>query len=102
MNWKILEIHSSNDLIVSARYFCSATDQINTVETEGWWNFNEPTLKTPFSDVTEEMVIEWVKAETTKDGANMIESRLTEQLTALEAQKKVIAPWLPQIFTPEI
>jgi len=101
-NWKILEVHAENDLIVSARYFCSANENDNTIETEGWWYFNEPSVKTPFNQVTEAMVIEWVKAETMKDGFNMIEARLSEQLQATEKEKKVTAPWLPQVFTVQL
>ena len=43
--WKILEIQADGDLITGARYFCSK----NGVETEGWWNFAEPALNTPFA-----------------------------------------------------
>jgi hypothetical protein len=101
-NWKILEIQAQNDLIVAARYFCSAFDDVNTVETEGWWNFQEPKLEIDFPNVTEEMVVDWVKNQTVQNGKNMVESRLNEQLTELAKRKKVVAPWLPQVFTPEI
>ena len=90
--WKILEIQSENDLITSARYFCSK----NGVETEGWWKFDQPKLNIPFADVTEEMVIEWVTAEI----GTQVESRLDEQ--AMATKQVVVAPWLPQVFTPSI
>jgi hypothetical protein len=90
--WKILEIQADGDLITGARYFCSK----NGVETEGWWKFAEPALNTPFSDVTEEMVIGWVTA----DIGAQVESRLDEQ--AAKMQRIVVAPWLPQVFTPSI
>lgn len=96
--WKILEIQADGDLITAARYFCTESKGDNTVETEGWWHFAEPALTTPFADVTEEKVIEWV---TDAIGAQ-VKTRLDEQLATLEAQKKVPAPWLPQIFTPEV
>ena len=70
------------------------------MQTEGNWWFANPTLKVPFSDVTEEMVASWIEQETMKDGVNLIKSRLEEQLNVLNSQKTVIAPWLPQVFTP--
>ena len=90
--WKILEIQADGDLITGARYFCSK----NGVETEGWWKFAEPALNIPFSDVTEEMVIGWVTA----DIGAQVEARLDEQATV--KQQVVVAPWLPQVFTPSI
>jgi hypothetical protein len=90
--WKILEIQADGDLITGARYFCAK----NGVETEGSWKFSEPVLTTPFADVTEEMVIGWV----TRDIGAQVESRLDEQ--AASVTKTVVAPWLPQVFTPSI
>lgn len=90
--WKILEIQADGDLITGARYFCAK----NGVETEGWWNFAEPVLNIPFADVTEEIVIAWV----TRDIGVQVQARLDEQ--AAVTQKTVVAPWLPQVFTPSI
>lgn len=96
--WKILEIKADGELITAARYFCSEVKGDHTVETEGWWHFAEPKLTIPFADVVEETVIEWV---TDAIGAQ-VKARLDEQLATLESQKKVIAPWLPQVFTPDL
>ena len=90
--WKILEIQADGDLITGARYFCVK----NSVETEGWWKFAEPKLTVPFADVTEEMVIGWVTA----DIGAQVEARLDAQAAA--TQRVVVAPWLPQVFTPSI
>ena len=90
--WKILDIEANGDLITGARYFCAK----NGVETEGWWNFAEPVLNIPFSDVTEEIVIAWV----TRDIGVQVQARLDEQ--AATVAKTVVAPWLPQVFTPSI
>lgn len=94
--WKILEIHAENELIIAARYHCTIKAEDNEVATEGWWHFSEPTLRTPFSEISENMVIDWIKAET----MGKIEGRLTEQLQSVS--KKVHAPWLPQIFNPSL
>ena len=90
--WKILEIQADGDLITGARYFCVK----NGVETEGWWKFAEPKLTVPFADVTEEIVIAWV----TRDIGVQVQARLDEQAAA--TQRVVVAPWLPQVFTPSI
>ena len=101
MQWKISEIYGDGELITHVRYHASVTDE-HTVETEGHRYFNEPQLKIPFADVTEEMLISWVIAEATKDGVNTIEARLREQLKALSGEKKMVAPWMPQIITVSV
>lgn len=101
--WKILGIDSPDgELITRARYFATVSDKDLVVETEGYWTFREPKLNVQFVDVTEDMIVAWVQAETTQDGANMIEKRLNEQLDALKKQRVTPLPWAPQVFTPEI
>lgn len=98
-NWKILGIKSNGELITEARYFASAFDKDQTVETEGNWFFREPKLVVPFAEVTENMVIQWIKSEILQDGVNMIEKRLADQLEIKD--KETPLPWRPQVFTPE-
>ena len=98
--WKILEISANKEIITHAKYNVSASDEDNLVETEGNWWFQNPVLNTPFADVTEDMVASWIKKETIKDGINLIESRLEEQLIALKSNEFTVAPWLPQVFVP--
>lgn len=80
----------------------SMTDGENIVNTEGNWTFQEPSLKVSFADVTEDMVCDWIKNQAVKDGKSLIESRLAEQLATLKSQQKTVAPWLPQVFTPNL
>jgi len=98
--WSILDISAKNGLITHSKYKVSLFDQDQTVETEGNWWFNGTEAKVPFDQVTEEMVASWIEQETMKDGINLIKSRLEEQLNELNKQETVIAPWLPQVFTP--
>lgn len=101
--WKILGITSNDDgLITEARYHVSIEKKKHKVESEGNCFFKEPQLVIPFDQVTEQNVIEWIKEETTQDGKNSVELRLNEQLEALAAQRTTVAPWMPQIFTPNI
>ena len=46
------------------------------------------------------MVAELIEKETMRDGVNIIKSRLEEQINALKNNDTVVAPWLPQVFTP--
>ena len=100
ITWKILEISAENGLITHAKYFVTASEDDKKVETEGNWWFNGTEEKVPFDQVTEEMVAFWIEQETMKDGINLIKSRLEEQLNELNKQDSVVAPWLPQVFTP--
>ena len=101
ITWKISEISAENGLITHAKYFVTASEDDKKVETEGNWWFQNPEIKVPFEKVTEQMVANWIEAETMKDGVNIVTSRLQEQLKSLE-KKAVIPPWMPQVFTPNI
>jgi hypothetical protein len=98
--WSILSITSENGVITSAQYQIKATDEVNIVETEGNWTFDKFTCDTPFAEVTEKMVVDWIKEGATVHGKNVIESRLEEQLASLRA-KSVAPPWKPPVFTLE-
>lgn len=98
--WSILNITSENEVITTAQYRIKATDEVNIVETEGNWTFDKFTCNTPFAEVTEEMVIDWIKEGATVHGKNVIELRLEEQLASLKT-KSVAPPWKPPVFTLE-
>ena len=99
-NWKILEISAKNGVITHARYHVIATQNNKSVETEGNWYFDCSNVKIEFDQVTEEMVANWIEQEAQKDGKCHITACLEEQLKAL--QNKVVPPWMPQVFKPEI
>jgi len=100
--WKIEELTAQDGLITHAKYRCTVSENGQSVSTEGNWWFNEPKIKVPFEQVSEEMVAGWIEQEAVKDGVCHIKSRLEQQLKALEAHKPVVAPWLPQVFKPEL
>lgn len=100
--WKILEIGAKDEIIESARYFVSATDGINTVETEGSCNIPNKGILLFFNQVTEDDVIDWVKKEIMQKGQNPIELRLQEQLEVLKNQQKTKAPWVKSVYKPTL
>ena len=99
--WKIHDLDATDGLITNVKYSVVAREIDTVVETEGYWKFGDPVLRKPFEQVTEEDVIAWVKSDSMQNSVNIIESRLEEQVVALEKQK-VIPPWLPQVFTPNL
>ncbi len=99
--WKILDISVEGEAITHAKYHVLATDDTNTVETEGNWEFDKFSVKTPYAEVTENQVISRIKEGATQYGQNVIESRLEEQLALLGKTKSVVPPWKPPVFTLE-
>ena len=100
--WKILEVFAQDEVITGARYHLVGTEDDLSVETEGNWFFDCPTAKVPFLEVTEEMIVGWIEADAVKDGENHIKQGIKNQLEALKSHKPVPAPWMPQVFKPEI
>jgi hypothetical protein len=99
----ILDIPGQGNVIKSAKYWCEIEEDGLRVETEGFWKFRDPEgAVIPYEEVTEQMVIDWINHEAIRDGKNLITSRLEEQLAALQDQTPVVAPWLPQVYTPNI
>jgi len=100
--WKILELSANEGQITSAKYHCTVSEEGLSVETEGNWKFDVSEKSVPFEEVTEKLVVKWIEDSSVVDGKCVIKSRLVEQLQALQKQNVVVAPWLPQIFTPNI
>jgi len=73
--WKILDIAADGELVTSAKYHATLKEDENIIETEGNWTFSDKILKTPFSKITEEMVIDWIKNESMQDCQNIIEAQ---------------------------
>ena len=78
--WKILELYATDGVITSAKYHCAVSEEDNTVETEGYWDFPESGT-VPFDQVTEEMVMGWIEEASIKDGKSVIKSRLEKQVS---------------------
>ena len=96
--WKIEGVKENDGLITQAKYHCRASKKDLWVATEGTWFFKNTKLTVPYANVTEEMVIDWIKSEDN----GVIETRLAEQVANLAAQQEMSLPWAPQVFTPKI
>ncbi len=96
--WKIEGVKDNDGLIIQAKYHCRAEQKGLWVATEGTWFFKDAKLKVPYADVTEAMVIGWIKSEDN----GVIEARLAEQMANLAKDSAMSLPWSPQVFTPEL
>jgi hypothetical protein len=95
LKWSIIEMNAIEGVIKSVKYFAELSKNGKTVASEGYWYF-EQDGGIPISALTEENVIEWVRQATMKDGQNMVETRLIEQLEAIT--EPVNLPWKPAVF----
>ena len=95
LKWSITELNAIEGVVKSVKYLATLSDNDQMVESEGYWYFDE-SGGNPIESLTEEAVIEWVRQATMKDGQNMVEARLLEQLAAIS--EPVHLPWKPAKF----
>ena len=100
--WKILEVFAKDGIITGCKYHLTGSEGDLSVETEGNYYFNEPSEKVPFLEVTEQTIVDWLEQEAIRDGKNHIKEGIEKQIEALKSNKPTPAPWLPQVFKPEI
>lgn len=96
--WKILELKGDEKAIVQAKYHLALIEDDLRIETEGYWDFDAKQATVPTSQVTEEMVTNWIDQGTTQNGVSSIKSRLLEQLEAVKKQQEIALPWKPPTF----
>ena len=96
--WKILELKGNEKAIIQAKYLVSLIEDDLTIQTEGYWDFDPEKATIPTSQVTEQMVANWIDEGTTQDGVSSIKSRLLEQLEAVKKQQEIALPWKPPTF----
>jgi hypothetical protein len=96
--WKISELKGDDQAIIQAKYHVSLIEDDLRIETEGYWDFDSTKATVPTSQVTEEMVANWIDVGTTQDGISSIKSRLLEQLESVKKEQKIALPWKPPTF----
>jgi len=94
--WKILETVIDDGVLKAVKYRCKASDDQNTVETEGNWRMR--TAHTVDAETSEHLVAHWVDLDATQDGKHLIKYRLQEQLDALKSQVSTKPPWAVDTF----
>lgn len=96
--WKILELKGDDKAIFQAKYLISLVEDDLRIETEGYFDFDPSNASVPTSQVTEEMVANWIDEGTTQNGVSSIKSRLLEQLESVKKQQEIALPWKPPTF----
>ena len=91
--WKILDILGKDDLISQVKYHLKATDNENTVATEGYWDFPSEANKRAFQGMLEIDVIRWLEEESVQNGVSVIKSNLENQLANLSKTASISKPW---------
>jgi len=94
--FKILETVIIDGILKSVKYWCKATDDQNSVETEGYWKMR--TIYVMNDDISEHQVIHWLDLDTTENGKHLIKYRLQEQLDALSSEITTKPPWAVDTF----
>jgi len=93
---KILETLIIDEVLKSVKYWCKATNDKHSVETEGNWKMLTPHIVD--EDTTEHQVSHWLDLDATQDGKHLIKYRLQEQLDALSSAATTKLPWAVDTF----
>jgi hypothetical protein len=94
--WSILETVINDGVLQAVKYSCKATDNQNTVETEGNWKMLNPHIVD--ENTTEHQVIHWLDLDVTQNDKHLIKYRLQEQLDALSSTVTTKPPWAVDTF----
>lgn len=97
--WNITDATNIDGLITSVSYLVTLIDESDQIESEGHWVFDCPSLKTPYSQVTKEMIVQWIENASAIDGVSSIKSNLEKQLNAVKAKQRTGLPWIVGTFT---
>jgi hypothetical protein len=94
--WAIanLERETADGFVFTAHYTISAKSAAYSAGAYGSIGFERPDNLVPYSDITEEMVVEWVKDALTEEKVEQIEDALQSQLDEQAAPTKAAGvPW---------
>jgi len=94
--WKIanLERETEDGFVFTAHYTVNASDGVYTSGAYGSLGFERPDNLVPFSQLTEELVVSWVKEKFGEEKVTEIESALQAQLDEQKHPSKAAGvPW---------
>lgn len=94
--FKILETVIIDGILKSVKYWCKATKDQNSVETEGNWKMR--TMYITDENLSESQVIHWLDLDAIENDKHLIKYRLQEQLDALSSEVKTKPPWAVETF----
>ena len=95
-NWAIanLEHETADGFVYVAHYTISAKNTAYSASAYGSIGFERPDSLIPYSDITEKMVVEWVKDALTEEKVEQIEEALQAQLDEQAAPTRAAGvPW---------
>jgi len=94
--WKIsqLERETQDGFVYTAHYTVDAKDDTYSAGAYGSIGFERPDDLIPFADLTEDLVVEWVKAALTEEKVTDVEAALQSQIDEQRAPSKAAGlPW---------
>jgi hypothetical protein len=94
--WKIaqLERETQDGFVFTAHYTVDAKDDAYSAGAYGSIGFERPENLVSFADLTEELVVEWVKSALTEEKVSDVEAALQSQLDEQRSPSKASGlPW---------
>ena len=94
--WKIeqLERETADGYVFTAHYTVEASDEAYKAGAYGSIGFEKPETLVPYADLTEEIVLGWVKAQLTAEKVEEVEKALQAQLDEQKTPTKATGtPW---------
>ena len=94
--WKItqLERETADGYVFVAHYTVEASDETYKAGAYGSIGFERPETLIPYADLTEEIVVGWVKDKLTEENVAQVEAQLQAQLDEQKTPTKASGmPW---------
>lgn len=94
--WSVsqLDRETADGFVFTAHYRVDASDDAYQSGAYGSISFERPESLIPYADITEEMVIEWVKEKLTAEKVTEVEAALQAQIDEQRAPSKATGvPW---------
>jgi hypothetical protein len=89
-------MYGDSKVINEIKYFVIATDDQNSIESEGYWTFKNPVKL--FEDMSETNVVNALEADTIQGDVCVIKSGLESQLVSLKSSNIAKKPWEKPTF----
>ena len=94
--WKIAQLdrETADGYVFTAHYTVEASDETYKAGAYGSIGFEKPETLVPYADLTEEVIVGWVKDQLTAEKVTEVETALQAQLDEQKAPTKATGlPW---------